>query len=295
MKINKDLVLRKIKNNSPIVLAGLALIVIAVVWITLHNNLQPDRYPVTIKQPTSIDSIVLHKDSLVVPIIYSRIPDLSILKAKDRKEQFIHLMLPSILLAREKMATQRKELKKIIDRMQNGTVSSQDSLLLKTSIEKFKAKGPQDLLKRMQPHPASIILAQAAIESGWGTSRFFKEANNIYGIWSYNSKEDRIRAEIMRQGKSIYLRKYKTMFDSVYDYLLTIARSHAYKDFRDARANSQNPYRLIWFLSNYSEQRVKYVNDLRLMIEYNNLTQYDHFHLVEIDKKDETWKKLLAS
>jgi Bax protein len=295
MKINKELVFNKIKSHKAVAAAGLALLLVVVVWITLHNNLPPNRYPVTIKEATSIDSIVLHKDSLVAPIIYSKIPDLSILKAKDRKQQFIHLMLPSILLAREKMATQRIELKKIIDRMQSGTASSEDSLLLNANIEKFKARGPQDLLKRMQPHPASIILAQAAIESGWGTSRFFKEANNIYGIWSYNSSEERIRAEIKRQGKSIYLRKYKTMFDSVYDYLLTIARSHAYKDFREARANSQNPYRLIWFLSNYSEQRIKYVNDLRLMIEYNNLTQYDHYHLVEIDKKDETWKKLLGS
>lgn len=281
-------------STKIIMIAGLSVAIIVAIWLIIHFTNKPAATPVLMVEINSADSIILHSDSLVTPVIYTKVPDLSGLKVKARKKRFIHLMLPSILLAREKMATQRSRIQEIVNNKKNGPVSEKDSILLHDFIERFKAKGPQELLKRMQPHPVSIILAQAAIESGWGTSRFFREANNVYGMWSYNSEEKRIQAGQSREGKNIYLRSYDTLFESVYDYLYTIARSHAYKDFRKARLETQNPYRLIWFLSNYSEKRVGYVVQLRQMIEYNNLSQYDHYQLVKIDKKDENWKTLLA-
>ncbi len=283
------------KRNKIILITGLSLAIIIAVWAIVHFTGKPALTPVIMVDVNSADSIVVHHNNLVTPVIYTKVPDLSSLKVKARKKLFIHMMLPSILLAREKMATQRARVQEIVNNQKNGAVSEGDSLLLNDYVERFKAENPQDLLKRMEPHPVSIILAQAAIESGWGTSRFFKEANNVYGMWSYNSNEERIKAGQSRDGKNIYLRSYDTLFDSVYDYLYTIARSHAYADFRDARTESENPYRLIWFLSNYSEKRVGYVAQLRQMIEQNNLTRYDHYQLVEIDKKDENWKKLLES
>ena len=139
-------------------------------------------------------------------------------------------------------------------------------------------------MKRLHPHPTSIILAQAAIESGWATSRFCREANNIFGIWSYNSNEKRIKASEGREGQDIYLRKYDSLFESVYDYLETISRAGAYEEFREMRLYSSNPYRLIWYLSNYSELRYEYVRSLRNVIEFNDLHLYDNLQLVKVNE-----------
>lgn len=285
----------KLKSLKTLQIAGIAIVAMFVIGLFFYFLGKPSGHPVKIVDINSADSIVMHTDSLVMPVLYSNVPDLSKLEAKERKERFIHLMLPSILLAKEKMVTRRLKIKQIIDEKEKGSFSEEDSLLLHEHFEKFNSKDGRDLLERMQSHPVSIILAQAAIESGWGTSRFFKEANNIFGVWSYDSNEKRIRAGESRGDKSIFLRRYDTSVQSVYDYLLVIARANAYKDFRNTRLKSQNAYRLIWFLSNYSEKRVGYVVALRQMIEFNDLTQYDSYKLVEINKADENWKKLLES
>lgn len=293
MKITHQNIKEKLLSLKPAHLVAIAVVVLIVIWLLVHLLGKPSGHPVRIVEINSADSIVMHTDSLVMPVLYSKVPDLSKLEIKERKERFIHLMLPAILLAQEKMAAERLEMEKIIDKKENGSLAAEDSVLLNDYMEKYNSNNARDLLERMQPHPMSITLAQAAIESGWGTSRFFREANNIYGVWSYNSNEKRIKAGGSRGDKSIFLRRYDTLFQSVYDYLLVIGRANAYKDFRDIRMESRNAYRLIWFLSNYSERRLGYVVDLRQMIEFNDLTRYDHYRLVEINTQDENWKKLL--
>jgi len=66
--------------------------------------------------------------------------------------------------------------------------SAQDLVFLDKMYKKFKTDNNRELLIRMKTHPVSIVLAQAAIESAWGESRFFKKGNNIFGMWSYNRK-----------------------------------------------------------------------------------------------------------
>ncbi len=168
------------KHYKIILVAGLSLAIIIAVWAIVHFAGKPSASAVIIVDVNSPDSIVVAHNNLVTPVIYTKVPDLSPLRIKERKKLFINLMLPSILLAREKMATQRARIEDIVTNQKKREVSEEDSLLLSDYIKKFKAKTPQDLLKRMEPQPVSIILAQAAIESGWGTSRFFKEANNVY-------------------------------------------------------------------------------------------------------------------
>ncbi len=288
--------LNKILKNISGLKILVALILIGVITIILIKTLEtPEVSPVIISRINSADSILIHSDSLVSPILYSKVPDLSELSVKDRKKRFIHMMLPAILMAREKIAVEHNLVERLIDKQEEQGFSSEDSIEMSNLLEKFNANSEFDLLDRLKPPPISIILAQAAIESGWGNSRFFREANNVFGIWSYNSNEKRILAGESRGDTNIYLRSYDTLFESVYDYLLVIARGNAYKDFREIRTESDDPYRLIWFLRNYSEKRLGYVVDLRNMIEFNNLIKYDHYQLEEIDKDDENWKKLLDS
>jgi len=133
----------------------------------------------------------------------------------------------------------------------------------------------------MKTHPVSIVLAQAAIESGWGESRFFKEGNNIFGMWSVNKNEPRIRAKETRNGKAVYLKKYNSLSDAIDDYFVTIGRG-AYKSFRKQRDITKDPLKLVQYLINYCELREQYTKKLRKFIIANNLEDFDDFQIDKI-------------
>ncbi len=209
---------------------------------------------------------------------------------KERKQHFINIMLPTILIAQKVIEQQRAEIIKLRDNF-NETPNG-DSLLVRM-MKKFKAKNIDDLIIRMHPHPVSITLAQAAVESGWGTSRFCRKANNLFGIWSFNKNEKRVAAGKSRNKKTIYLRRYDSLIESVIGYIYTIGSSNAFSKFRETRLISQNPYRLIWHLNRYSEKRLEYIVTLRNTIERNNLTQYDNYRITKMDPEDILWIRLL--
>ena len=124
-------------------------------------------------------------------------------------------------------------------------------------------------------HPVSITLSQAAMESGWGTSRFYKVANNIFGVWAYDKNTQRIAAKEKRNGKTIWLRKYTSLEESVMDYYLNISKSYAFKKFRDLNKKNVSVYSLVKELRMYSEKRDIYSKELAQIIKYNQFTKYD--------------------
>jgi Bax protein len=119
-------------------------------------------------------------------------------------------------------------------------------------------------------------LSQAAIESAWGTSRFFLEANNPFGLWSFNSKQERITAESTRNGKKVYLRKFNNMDQAIDAYLTTLSTG-PYNEFRKQRLKTQDPYVLVNYLIDYSERREAYVEEVVSVIKGNDLTKYDTY------------------
>ena len=131
---------------------------------------------------------------------------------------------------------------------------------------------------RMSRVPTSIIIAMAGIESGWGTSRFYKEANNVFGVWSYSENESRIKAMEDREGKSVYVKKYDALPKSIVSYFKTIARG-PYSEFRAAREKISEVSVLISYLEVYSELREEYVKRLDQLIQYNKLEKYDSYRL----------------
>ena len=140
----------------------------------------------------------------------------------------------------------------------------------------YKVKGVPCLLKRLHTHPVSIVIAQAALETGWGRSRFYREANNIFGVWSFNKNEPRIAAGVQREGKkTIYVKKYQNLEQSIEGYYRMMARGRAYKQFRDARLKTDNPFEIIPFLDHYSELRHEYVKRLYFMIKSNKFYELD--------------------
>lgn len=229
------------------------------------------------KNPDDIRPV---KGKWVRPVLYDNEIDFGNLSIRKKKRKFIDMLLPSILIVKHNLAIERARIGNIIWKIENEEkLNKEEESFMAAKIEEFKAKDPQDLYNRMATHPTSIVLAQAAIESGWGSSRFFNEANNIFGIWSYNAKEDRIMASQSRGEQSIYLRKYPDLRGSIRDYFLTLARANAYSNYRKQRLKVKDPFQLIYFLKNYSELRYTYVSRLSLVMSKSNLTQYDSLKL----------------
>lgn len=140
---------------------------------------------------------------------------------------------------------------------------------------RFSAPSNLELLAALKPHPISIVLSQAAIESGWGTSRFYREANNVFGVWSHNSSEPRIAAHSKRNGKTIWLRKYATLDESIRDYYRLLARGEPYLKFRHARLKTDDPLKLVPYLTAYSERREAYTQQVSEVLRHNQFSRYD--------------------
>ena len=154
----------------------------------------------------------------------------------------------------------------------NLTESDKEYLDNLYKLYRIKDRDIDKLILAVKPHPISVILAQAALESGWGTSRFFREGSNIFGIWSFDENEERIKA---KGSNGVYLKKYDSYVESVDDYMLILGRSPKYEEFRKARMETDDPNELIQYLKVYSELRDEYVRRLRIVIKANKFTKFD--------------------
>lgn len=187
---------------------------------------------------------------------------------KNKKELFLDLIVPAIDLVYDELDLQYNE---IINLLENNS-SIEKILELK---QFYKVESDEELLMALKPHPKSIAISQAAMESAWITSRFYKEANNLFGVWSFNKHEPRIAALEQRGNKKVWLKKYSTVEDSVRDYYITLARSSAFKEFRELKMKTDDPYKLVKELDEYSELGDKYPKQLSSMIKYNKFYLYD--------------------
>ena len=213
--------------------------------------------------------------------VYTKAIDLTGLDVQNKKQAFINLMLPSILIAKYQLEQDR--IKVLALQKKNEPLSDKESNYLEYLKKNYKCKTFKELLSRLKTHPTSIVLAQAAIESGWGTSRFYKEANNIFGVWSYSENESRIKAMEDREGQSVYVRKYDALPESIVSYFKTIARG-PYSEFRAAREKISEVLVLISYLEVYSELREEYVKRLGQLIQYNKFEKYDSYRLKMSDE-----------
>lgn len=274
-----------------VILIFLGILIVTIIKIS-NNELHSPSISIQIIGESSVVDQQIIDGTLVQPTFAERIPELSDYQSIERKSLFIKSILPPVLIVHKKYDS----LKHWVQHINASTsVNEEDSLKLSRLIKKYKARNIEDLEVRLSSHPISITLAQAAIESGWGTSRFCTEGNNIFGVWSFNRNDNRMVAGETRAGNHIYVKKYDNILFSIDDYCLNLSRSYAFEQFRKQRAVSENPYELIWFLQNYSEKRFEYVVMLRNVMHKNNLSKYDQYTINEFDPNDETWTKLLAN
>lgn len=190
------------------------------------------------------------------------------LSVAERKREFINIMLPAVLAVKAKLDLEREKVLLMEDK---SKLSKSDKIFLSKLEEKYKTTNIKVLAKRLRTFPVSIVLAQAAIESGWGTSRFFEEANNPFGMWAFNDSTSRMKALSGRDGKKVYLRKFKNLQASIEAYYAMLATGKTFQDFRNMKMETDKPLKLIQALNTYSERGNAYVADLQNLIVSNEI------------------------
>ena len=221
----------------------------------------------------------------VKPIYLTKLPkDLKTLgNTNQKRDLFIKILLPLILDENKKIMDDRKKLFKILAKNFN-TVG--ERVWLKRRFKEYKIDD-QDLSKlkmRMDIIPVSIAIAQAANESGWGTSRFALEGNALFGQWTWSKKG--ISPKNKDPNKTHKILQFQILKASVRAYKNNLNTHNAYKEFREVRAQLRQEDKqivgldLTKYLKNYASIGEKYVRILEDIIEKNSLTDFDKANLL---------------
>lgn len=196
-------------------------------------------------------------------------PELPPMTVQEKKARFKSLIIPPVETVYKQLMN-RYNLTK--EKIESGNVDAEIDALK----AEYKANSDEELLMALKPHPKSIAIAQAAMESSWATSRFFLVANNIFGVWSFDENEPRVAALQKRGDKTIWVKKYATIEDAIYDYYRTLGRSSAFAEFRQTRMETDDPFVLVTKLDRYSEKGSLYGEELTSIIKFNKFDQYDN-------------------
>lgn len=187
---------------------------------------------------------------------------------QEKKTRFKSLIIPAVNNVYADLMKRYKDIKSSLEKGQ--AVENIEKLKIE-----YKVSTNDELLMALKPHPKSIAIAQAAMESSWATSRFFRDAYNIFGVWSFDKDEPRIAALKKRGDKTIWVKKYTSVEDSIYDYYRTLARSNAFAEFRETKMKTSDPYVLVTKLDRYSEKGNVYGEELTSIIKFNKFDRYD--------------------
>lgn len=220
----------------------------------------------------SVEDIYQKRDGLFV---FSDVNiDLRKVPYEKRKEVFVKLLLPSIEVVQQEVLNNREIVRKMKAKKH---LTESEKIYAEKLFKKYRTEYGKwnELESKMIVYPASLILTQGAIESAWGTSRFFREANNAFGVWSTNPSEPRIAAKGSRGDFTPHLKKYATLKDTVEDITLIISRSSAYTGARKMIWDGKSPYEIAGGLTKYSEEGKEYVRKVRSTLKYNNFHEYD--------------------
>ena len=226
----------------------------------------------------------------VKPIYLTKLPkDMKTLgDTKQKRELFIKIVLPLILDENAKIMADRKKLFKILGKNFN-TVGERVWLKKRFKEYKIEDKDLSKLKMRMDIIPVSIALAQAANESGWGTSRFALEGNALFGQWTWSKKG--ISPKNKDPNKTHKVLQFQILKASVRAYKNNLNTHNAYSEFREVRAQLRQENKqiigsdLTKYLKAYAAIGEKYVTILNDIIENNSLTDFDKVNLLSTKSK----------
>ncbi|MEP1217148.1 MAG: glucosaminidase domain-containing protein [Marinobacter sp.] len=213
------------------------------------------------------------------------LPDFSTYRdTTEKKAAFFSFLYPRIVLANSRILIEREYLHSLSGK---ESLTKSELTWLKNQAERLRVDeepGSPDMFRRLEYRldviPPSLVMAQAANESAWGTSRFASRGNNLFGQWCF-SKGCGIVPQSRVEGASHEVASFSSPYVSVRSYIQNLNRHPAYQKLRDVRreartnGNSPSGSSLAAGLLDYSERGEEYVKEIRSMIRYNNLTYYD--------------------
>ena len=232
----------------------------------------------------------IRNNKIVKPVKIDLLPKeiKQIENTKKRKNLFIQIVLPLILEENTRIKLERKKLFVILNKNNNSESE------IKWLRKKFKQYGVVNsdlttLKIRMDEIPVSLAIAQAAKETGWGTSRFALEGNALFGQWTFNGEG--IKPKGADIGDTHKVMKFKVLQASVRAYQRNLNTHSSYREFRKTRAIQRdnlgylNSLELVNYLDKYAETGIEYTKILKKIIEQNNLTDFDDAKLLPSSKK----------
>ena len=227
----------------------------------------------------------VRKTKLVKPVKLSLLPNemKMIESTQKRKNLFIQIILPLIIEENNRIKLNRKKLFSILNKNHNSNAEK------KWLNEKFKQYGVLNkdlstLKVRMDMVPVSLAIAQAAKETGWGTSRFALEGNALFGQWTWSGEG--IKPADADHNATHKIMKFKILKSSIRAYQRNLNTHSGYKEFRMARAALRDNRRnldgliLATYLNRYAETGTEYVKIIKQIIKQNNLTDFDKVKLL---------------
>ena len=231
----------------------------------------------------------VRKNKLVKPISLDLLPKeiVKIENTKKRKDLFIQIILPLVIDENNNIKLDRIKLFSILNKNKN-TKAEEGWLNVKFKQYGVVNKDLSTLKVRMDEVPVSMAIAQAAKETGWGTSRFAQEGNALFGQWTWSGEgikpadaEDDTTHKVMR---------FKVLQASVKAYQKNLNTHSSYKDFRSARAELRDEGKkldsmiLSEYLHKYAETGKEYVKILQQIIRQNDFTDFDDAKLLPSSK-----------
>ena len=226
---------------------------------------------------------------LVKPIDIGLLPNeiKNIGNTKKRKNMFIKIVLPLIVKENNKIRIDRKRLFTILNKNSNTDIEK------KWLEKKYKQYGVRQndlstLKVRMDEIPASLAIAQAAKETGWGTSRFALKGNALFGQWTWSGEG--LKPKNAEEGKDHKVMKFHSLQLSVRAYLRNLNTHSSYINLRKARTDLRNKNKpldsliLSKYLDKYAETGSKYIEVLQKIIQQNNLKDFDEARLLPSSK-----------
>ena len=231
----------------------------------------------------------VRETKLVKPIDIGLLPNeiKNISNTKKRKEMFIKIVLPLIVKENSKIRVDRKRLFTILSKNSNTDIEK------KWLEKKYKQYGVRKndlstLKVRMDEIPVSLAIAQAAKETGWGTSRFALKGNALFGQWTWSGEG--LKPKNADEGKDHKVMKFNSLQLSVRAYLRNLNTHSTYKNLRKARTELRNQNKtldsitLSKHLDKYAETGSQYIDVLQKIIEQNNLKDFDEARLLPSSK-----------
>ncbi len=237
---------------------------------------------------------IRRKASAVPEVYFANVPR-ELVRMKDvrmKKELFLSSLLPPVLKVNEIIRQDRKKLKKMILNITLGMdISEIDYYWLTRKLSQYRVQVNdiqdfvtrtgeifEELLNKMNIIPPELALAQAAQESGWGTSRFAQQGNALYGQWTWGEGCGMVPQQ-RDEGKTHRMKCFKNIIEAVDSYMLNLNTHRAYKALRHERRAFRddqeiNVFPLVETLVNYSEEGPEYVEKIKNIIRVNKLSDF---------------------